>query len=329
MLLSGASDSTTVLAIATREAGQRVHALSFSYGQRHVIELACAKRQAQRFDAVAHEIVDIAALGQLVRTREPAQRVAGSEPRGPERAGSRGSTRHPEHLRARAQHLVPELRAGLGRGPRRARHLARSQRCRLFWLPRLSAEFIAAFERMAALATKLRVEATAIEHADPCTADRSAQTRDHHVRGLSLGVDADTTSRYDPREHEGVSRSRVVAARAARCDARVFCRRACQTRTLHLDCTPSLGIRCDLEARAMKVKSKIKAGTGVLANNKDRSSGDDPGRVRKRARPSSDSKVRTSAMSINPHMLTWICKVHGGGAVVFPRGARLRLRHVQ
>ena len=44
VLLSGGLDSTTVLAIATREARQRVYALSFAYGQRHAVELRCAAR---------------------------------------------------------------------------------------------------------------------------------------------------------------------------------------------------------------------------------------------------------------------------------------------
>ena len=39
VLLSGGLDSSTVLAIATREAQQRVHALSFAYGQRHALAL--------------------------------------------------------------------------------------------------------------------------------------------------------------------------------------------------------------------------------------------------------------------------------------------------
>lgn len=65
VLLSGGLDSTTVLAIAAAE-GAPIHALSFAYGQRHAVELACAARQARRFGARAHEVVDLAHMGRLV-----------------------------------------------------------------------------------------------------------------------------------------------------------------------------------------------------------------------------------------------------------------------
>jgi 7-cyano-7-deazaguanine synthase len=58
VLLSGGLDSTTVLAIAQAE-GYEVHAISFRYGQRHQIELACAQQIAQRAGATSHVIVDI------------------------------------------------------------------------------------------------------------------------------------------------------------------------------------------------------------------------------------------------------------------------------
>ena len=45
VLFSGGLDSTTVLAIAQAE-GFNVHALSFSYGQRHSVELDAAREIA-------------------------------------------------------------------------------------------------------------------------------------------------------------------------------------------------------------------------------------------------------------------------------------------
>jgi len=58
ILLSGGLDSATVLAIA-RERGFSLHALSFRYGQKHQIELECAKRIAQRERCASHRTVDI------------------------------------------------------------------------------------------------------------------------------------------------------------------------------------------------------------------------------------------------------------------------------
>jgi len=58
VLLSGGVDSTTTLAIARAE-GYEVYALSFNYGQRHVIELEAAKQIAERFRVKKHIIVDI------------------------------------------------------------------------------------------------------------------------------------------------------------------------------------------------------------------------------------------------------------------------------
>lgn len=56
VLLSGGLDSATVLAIA-REAGYACHALSLDYGQRHTAELAAAARVAQSLGAVGHRVI--------------------------------------------------------------------------------------------------------------------------------------------------------------------------------------------------------------------------------------------------------------------------------
>lgn len=58
VLLSGGLDSATVLAIAKRD-GFDCHPLSFRYGQRHVIEIECARRVANAMGASEHRIVDI------------------------------------------------------------------------------------------------------------------------------------------------------------------------------------------------------------------------------------------------------------------------------
>ena len=58
VLLSGGLDSTTILAYAKHK-GFEVHALSFHYGQRHNFELASAKKIAKAFGAATHKIINI------------------------------------------------------------------------------------------------------------------------------------------------------------------------------------------------------------------------------------------------------------------------------
>jgi 7-cyano-7-deazaguanine synthase len=58
VLLSGGLDSTTALAIAKSE-GFDVHALTFSYGQRHEAELAAAHRVAEYFGVSQHVVSEI------------------------------------------------------------------------------------------------------------------------------------------------------------------------------------------------------------------------------------------------------------------------------
>lgn len=57
VLYSGGLDSTTCLAIARAE-GFAPYAMSFSYGQRHAVELARAKTYAPRVGAEDHLVVD-------------------------------------------------------------------------------------------------------------------------------------------------------------------------------------------------------------------------------------------------------------------------------
>jgi 7-cyano-7-deazaguanine synthase len=58
VLLSGGLDSSTVLAIAKSE-GYELYALSFSYGQRHVIELDAARRVAAAIGVADHRVASI------------------------------------------------------------------------------------------------------------------------------------------------------------------------------------------------------------------------------------------------------------------------------
>ncbi len=58
ILLSGGLDSATVLAMA-RQQGYTCYALSVDYGQRHHAELAAAQRVAKTLGAVEHRVINI------------------------------------------------------------------------------------------------------------------------------------------------------------------------------------------------------------------------------------------------------------------------------
>lgn len=64
VLLSGGLDSATVLAVA-RNQGYDCHALSFQYGQRHEVELRSARKVAQAFQVVEHQVfnLDFSSIG--------------------------------------------------------------------------------------------------------------------------------------------------------------------------------------------------------------------------------------------------------------------------
>jgi 7-cyano-7-deazaguanine synthase len=211
VLLSGGLDSSTVLAIAAREAKQRVYALSFSYGQRHEHELRCAAVQAASFGAVAHRILDLSQLGQLVAPATSL--VSGSSLAVPSAASREGHDDVPStYVPARNTVFLSYALAW-----------AEVVGAHDIWLgvnavdysgyPDCRPEFIEAFERMANLATKfgdgpdrLRIHAPLIE------------LHKHEIiaRGVALGVDyAETTSCYDPVQTLACGRCESCALRRA------------------------------------------------------------------------------------------------------------------
>jgi 7-cyano-7-deazaguanine synthase len=81
VLLSGGVDSATVLAIARKE-GFRCYTLTFDYGQRHRFEIEAAKRVAAALGAAGHvvAVIDLRVFGQSALTADidvPKNRAAG------------------------------------------------------------------------------------------------------------------------------------------------------------------------------------------------------------------------------------------------------------
>jgi len=189
-LLSGGLDSATVLAIAKAE-GYEVYALSFEYGQRHAWELECARRVALAGGAQEQRTVaiDLRGFGGSALTADIAVPKGRSTE---EMAGEIPITYVPARntiflsfALAWAEVLVcSDIFVGVN-----ALDYSGYPDCR--------PEFIAAFERMANLATKAGVEGgQALRVHTPLIALSKAEIV---RRGLELGVDYSLTSScYDP-----------------------------------------------------------------------------------------------------------------------------------
>ena len=192
VLLSGGLDSTTVLALAAAE-GRETYALSFGYGQRHAVELECARRQAARLGACAHEVVDLGHVGRLVAAATSL--VKASPLAVPKDSQPDPATIPSTYVPARNTLFLAYALAW-------AEALGAAE----IWLgvnaldysgyPDCRPEFIAAFQRLATLATRAGVEGRPIVLQTPLLELSKAQI----VRaGQRLDVDyADTLSCYEP-----------------------------------------------------------------------------------------------------------------------------------
>jgi len=187
VLLSGGIDSATALAM-TRATGRRCHALSFRYGQRHVVELAAAARVATALGAATHETIDLdlRAIGGSALTADIDVPKGGVVPdQIPITYVPARNTIFLSFALAWAEVLeAGDIFIGVN-----ALDYSGYPDCR--------PEYIAAYERMANLATRGGVEGTNPIHIrTPLIALTKAQIIRH---GLQLGVDYSMTqSCYDP-----------------------------------------------------------------------------------------------------------------------------------
>jgi len=190
VLLSGGIDSTTTLALAQRD-GFAVYALTFRYGQRHEQEIEAARRIGRAFQVAGHEIVefDLRRFGGSALTADiavPKDRTAtqmGSDI--PVTYVPARNTIFLSFALAWAETLgAYDIFIGVN-----ALDYSGYPDCR--------PEYIAAFQRLADLATRAGVEGW--KRLQIHTPLIQLSKKDIIAMGLSLGVDyALTVSCYDP-----------------------------------------------------------------------------------------------------------------------------------
>jgi 7-cyano-7-deazaguanine synthase len=207
VLLSGGLDSTTLLAYAVTQ-GLVPHAMTFRYGQRHAIEIEAARRVARAFDVRDHIVVDIdlRTFGGSALTSDvdvPKDRPQNEMSRGiPITYVPARNTIFLSYALAWAEVLcASDIFIGVN-----AVDYSGYPDCR--------PEYVAAYERMANLATRGAVEGTTPVRIRAPLIDLTK--REIIELGMQLGVDYGmTTSCYDP------SPSGVACGRCDACQLRL------------------------------------------------------------------------------------------------------------
>ena len=195
VLLSGGLDSATCLALAARE-GYAVHALSFRYGQRHAHEVDAARALAAAYRVARHVVADIdlrvfggSALTADIPVPKDRSDAAMNDGAVPITYVPARNTIFLSYALAMAETAdARDIFVGVN-----ALDYSGYPDCR--------PEYVAAFERMANLATRAGVEAVARgDLAVQVRAPLLHLTKADIIRlGTSLGVDyGATTSCYDP-----------------------------------------------------------------------------------------------------------------------------------
>jgi 7-cyano-7-deazaguanine synthase len=192
VLLSGGLDSTTTLSVATRD-GHDVHAMTFRYGQRHEVEVDAARRVATAAGVRDHVVVDIdlRTFGGSALTSDAAV----------------PKDRHVDAIR----HGVPITYVPARNTIFLSFGLAWAEVLKATDIyvgvnavdfsgyPDCRPEYIAAYQKMADLATRAGIEGRGVKIRTPLISLTKAEII---KLGLSLGVDYSmTTSCYDPTVH--------------------------------------------------------------------------------------------------------------------------------
>jgi 7-cyano-7-deazaguanine synthase len=192
VLLSGGLDSATTLAIARSE-GFVCHALSFRYGQRHAVELAAAERVARSLGVASQQIVeiDLRQFGGSALTSDVAVPKKAS-------AAEIGGEIPITYVPARNT-IFLSFALAMAEVNGASDVFIGVNALDYSGYPDCRPEYIAAFERMANLATKAAVEGR--QKLKIHTPLISLTKGEIIRRGLELGVDYSLTlSCYDPDE---------------------------------------------------------------------------------------------------------------------------------
>ena len=188
-LVSGGLDSMVSAAMA-REAGQRLLALSFDYNQRHRVELAAARRIADALGAERHIVLpmDLSAFGGSALTADIDVPKDGA---GTEDGGGIPVTYVPAR-----NTIFLSLALGWAEAAGARDIYIGVNALEYSGYPACRPEFIAAFERLAELATKAGVEGDPFRIQAPLQNMTKADiVREGTRLGLDLGL---SWSCYDP-----------------------------------------------------------------------------------------------------------------------------------
>lgn len=190
VLLSGGLDSVTVLAHAHAQ-GYECHTLSFDYGQRHQVELQAAERLAAQYGAKTHRVMqmNMAAIGGSALTDNTIDvPVSGV-----------GTDIPVTYVPARNT-IFLSYALGLAEVLEAQHIFIGVNSVDYSGYPDCRPEYIAAFEKMANLATKTAVEGHLIKIETPLMSLTKAQII--HM-GLKLGVDYSLTVSCYQADSEG------------------------------------------------------------------------------------------------------------------------------
>jgi len=196
VLLSGGLDSATIAAIA-REAGYPIHALSVDYGQRHRFELEAARRVADALGVAGHKVlsIDLASLGGSALTADI------DVPQG--RSDLQMAEGIPITYVPARNTVLLSLALGYAEVLGAADIFIGVNAVDYSGYPDCRPEFVAAFERLANLATKAGVEGSLRFRIHTPLIDMTKAEIVH--RGTELGVDYGLTHTCYAPNDQGVA----------------------------------------------------------------------------------------------------------------------------